>query len=75
MKLRCISIPFLVSINCIVAVQFLVGKTDKMDSRVRKRSERAVQLEMAHKAIVGHMNLEEYEIKPIPPPPPIADEK
>lgn len=48
--------------------QFVSGKVEAVDARVVRRSERAVQLEQAHKAIVGRLNLEEFELRPIPRP-------
>jgi hypothetical protein len=48
----------------------MAGKYDAQDSRVKNRSERAVQLEQAHKAIVGRLNLdpEGLKLKPVPRP-------
>ncbi len=50
------------------ALQFVSGKVEAVDARIVKRSERAVQLEQAHKAIVGRLKLDDYEIRPIPRP-------
>jgi len=45
--------------------QFVENHVQITDNRQKKQSERTVQLEMAHKAIVGRMELQDYEIKPI----------
>lgn len=45
-----------------------------MDSRVKKRSERAVEMEMYHKAIVGRLNLADLELKPVPKPPSLEED-
>lgn len=50
------------------------GKVDMMDSRVKKRSERAVEMEMYHKAIVGRLNLADLELKPVPKPPSLEED-
>ena len=53
-------------------VQFMTGKIDAVDKRVRKRSERAVELELAHKAVMSKLDGgDDYVIRPIPRP---ADE-
>ena len=49
--------------------QFMGGKYDAIDKRVKRRSERTVELEQAHKAIVSRLELSDYEIRPIPRPP------
>lgn len=49
--------------------QFMSGKYETVDRRVKKRSERSVHLEQAHKAIVGRLQLDDYEIRPVPRPP------
>lgn len=51
-----------------VPLQFVGGRVEASDQRVKKRSERAVELEQAHKAIVDKLELSDYEIKPIPRP-------
>lgn len=53
-------------------LQFMTGKIDAVDKRVRKRSERAVELELAHKAVMSKLDGgDDYVIRPIPRP---ADE-
>lgn len=50
----------------------MTGKIDAVDKRVRKRSERAVELELAHKAVMSKLDGgDDYVIRPIPRP---ADE-
>lgn len=49
-------------------MQFVGGRVEASDQRVKKRSERAVELEEAHKSIVQQLELSDYEIKPIPRP-------
>lgn len=48
---------------------FMTAKVDMLDHRVKRRSERAVELEAAHKNVVGKLSLEDYEIRPITRPP------
>lgn len=50
---------------------FTGGQVAAKDSRVSKRSERAVSLEEAHKVIVASMSkeMEEVKLKPIHRPP------
>ena len=53
--------------------KFMAGKIEAVDHRVKKRSERAVELELAHRAVVGKLKLnEDYEMQPIPRPQPRA---
>lgn len=48
---------------------FMTAKVDMLDHRVKKRSERAVELANAHKDIIGKMSLSDYAIQPITRPP------
>ena len=47
---------------------FMTAKVDMLDHRVKRRSERAVELADAHKDIIGKMSLTDYEIRPITRP-------
>ena len=49
-------------------MQFVSGKYEAIDARVSKQSERTVHLQMAHKAIVSRLELDDYELRPIPRP-------
>lgn len=56
---------FFIVVGYGILSQFVENRVQITDTKQKKQSERTVQLEMAHKAIVGRMELQDYEIKPI----------
>ena len=54
--------------------QFVAGKVERGDAHVKKQSEREYDMQEERKAMLAKLNLDDFEIKPIPRPKDDGDE-